>query len=250
MRALCLIPDGPNYRRADFLAGLAAAGYESVGELPRPRPGDVLVIWNRSGWRNSEALRFEAGGASVLVAENGYMGKVWRGQKWFALAIGHHAGAGSWRNGGPARWNDWKVELAPWRDGGSEILILAQRGIGEPGVASPHGWAEAVQRRIGGRIRHHPGANSPAVCLEDDLAKACCVVTWHSAAAVRAITLGVPVFYDYPGWIGAGAARPLSQLAQGPFLGDRLPMLQRLAWAIWTDEEVRDGKAFRHLLGA
>jgi len=249
LRALCLLPDGPNYRREQFLAGLAAAGFEVVSELGKPAAGDVLVIWNRGTWRDAEAGRFEAAGARVLVAENGYMGKVWRGQKWFSLALGHHAGAGQWRDGGPQRWDSWGAELAAWRAGGTEVVILAQRGIGEPGVASPPGWAEAVRRRIGGRIRNHPGKDAPAVSLEDDLRDARCVVTWHSGAAILALMLGVPVFHAFPRWIGAAAARPLAEFEQGPLMPDRLPMFRRLAWAMWTDEEVRNGAAFQHLLG-
>lgn len=251
MRALCQLPDGPNYRKDAFLSGLAAAGLKVVRELNNPVPGDVVLLWNRGGWRDNDARRFEAAGATVLVAENGYLGKIWRDQKWFALARGHHAGAGTWPDGGPQRWDGWGVGMEPWRDGGTDVVVLEQRGIGEPGIASPDAWAEKVQRRIGGRIRRHPGASIPAVSLRDDLASARCVVTWHSGAALQALLFGVPVFYDFPQWIGAGAARPLAEFMHGPRCDDaaRLAMFQRLAWAQWTDEEVRNGDPFKHLLG-
>ena len=248
MRALCLLPDGPNYRKADFLAGLAVAGLKVVQELPNPGAGDVLILWTRGSWRDAEARRFEAAGATVLVAENGYMGKVWRDQKWFALAVGHHAGAGTWPDAGPQRWDGWGVELSPWRDGGTDIVILEQRGIGEPGIASPDRWAEKVQKRIGGRIRKHPGASIPAVSLRDDLANASCAVTWHSGAALQALLMGVPVFYDFPQWIGATAARPLAEFDKGPAHGDRLTLFRKAAWAMWTAEEIRSGVAFETIL--
>lgn len=248
-RAQCSLPDGPNYRKLAFVAGLRAAGYEVEARIGRPVPGDILVIWNRTASRELEALRFEYAGARVLVCENGYLGKEWRGLKWFAMAWGHHLGAGSWPAGGPERWDSWGVELAPWSTGGCETVILAQRGIGERGIASPPNWAQDVQRRIGGRIRQHPGADAPAVPLPEDLKDAAAVVTFHSAAALKALILGFPVWYAFNRWIGARAARPLAEFGGEPKRddADRLAMFQRLAWAMWNCDEVEDGTAFAHL---
>lgn len=248
MRAQCLLPEGPNYRREAFLAGLDAAGFELLPLVDRPDPGDVLVIWNRGIQKEAEARRFEAAGARVLVVENGYFGKEWLGRKWFSMAWGHHAGAGAWPVGGPERWDSWGVDLKPWRTG-SETLILAQRGIGEPGIASPAGWAESVQRRIGGRIRRHPGRFPPAVTLADDLRGVGSVVTWHSGGALQALLLGVPVWYGFKRWIGAEACRPLSEFGSEPKRDDaaRLAMLRRLAWALWDVSEIENGTAFRHI---
>lgn len=246
MRAQCLLPDGPNYRRADFLSGLRAAGYDVQQRVARPGPGDVLVIWNRPARHEMEARRFEQAGAAVLVCENGYLGKQWRGEKWFAIAEGHHAGAGRFPAGSRDRWDRWRVDAAPWRAGGSEVVVLAQRGIGEPGVASPPGWADRVARELGGRVRPHPGADAPPIALADDLAEAMCVVTWHSGAALQALLLGVPVFHGFSDWIGAGAGRPIAHWKLGPKRDDgaRLAMFRRMAWAMWTAGEVRAGVPF------
>ena len=248
-RALNALSAGPNYRAESFTRGLTAAGLQVVQELQRPGPGDVLLVWNRHGAKDAMARHFEQAGATVLVAENGYLGKVWQGKKWFALARGHHAGAGEWFPGGPERWDSWGAEISPWRDGGREVIVLEQRGIGEPGVASPNGWANHVQARIGARIRAHPGAAMPAVSLVDDLKDARCVATWHSGAALHALLMGVPVFYGFPQWIGAGAARPLAEFNKGPAHGDRLAMFRRLAWAMWTAEEIESGEPIRRLTG-
>lgn len=251
-RALCLLRDALHYRRDAFCKGLAASGYRVVADLADPRPGDIVVIWNRYGRSDAEARRFEAAGARAVVTENGLLGKAWRGGDWYALAIGHHAGAGDWNVGGAERWDAMSVELAPWREGG-ETVILAQRGIGEPGVRSPDGWAENVQRRIGGRVRAHPGKSADSgIPLVHDLRNAGQVVTWHSAGALQALLMGIPVWHDFDRWIGAQAARPLALYGTAPKRSDvhRLAMFRHLAWAMWDLKEIANGTAFGHLLGA
>jgi hypothetical protein len=245
-RAVCLIRTALHYRRDAFCRGLEAAGYVVLPRINDPRPGDILVLWNRYGSGHAEATRFERGGARVVVAENGYFGKSWRGGTWYALALGHHAGVGKWNVGESERWDSWNVELAPWRSG-TETLILGQRGIGEPGIASPVRWAERTQQRIGGRIRPHPGNGAAKTPLLADLARAAVVVTWASSAALIALAAGVPVFYEMPNWIGAPACRPLSEWGE-PKRGDRLNMFRRLAWAQWEIREIESGAAFAHLL--
>jgi hypothetical protein len=88
----------------------------------------------------------------------------------------------------------------------------------------------------------------PATPLERDLASTRAVLTWHSAAALHALLAGVPVFYGFPRWIGAGAARPLWEFDLGPLRGDRQAMFERLAWAQWTLDEIASGDALAHLL--
>jgi hypothetical protein len=250
-RALSLLRDSQHYRPDAFSTGLRKQGFEVVSDLPDPGPDDLLLVWNRMGARDLHARRFEAAGARVLVAENGYLGKDWRSQKWFALALGHHCGAGVWPDGGPERWDALRIVLEPWVEGRSQTLVLEQRGIGEPGIASPDNWAESVARRVRGRLRRHPGGEPPPISLRDDLADVRQVVTWSSGGALLALMMGVPVFYAFPGWIGASAALPLSEFDHAlPRRDDaaRLAMFRSLAWAQWTLAEIESGLAFDHLL--
>jgi len=243
-RALCLLREAIHYRKDAFCRGLRACGYQLVPDLPYPTPDDLLVIWNRYGGFDSEAMRFEAAGARVLVVENGYLGKAWRGGNWYSLAEGHHCGAGRWNVHGHERWDAIGADLEPWREPVGGPLILQQRGIGERKVASPSFWAEKVQRKIGGRIRPHPGKHVPRVPLDTDVLSASCVVTWNSSAALFALMRGVPVFYEFARWIGAGASRPLSAFGDPKRSDeDRLAMFRRLAWSIWTLDEVAEGIA-------
>ena len=74
--------------------------------------------------------------------------------------------------------------------------------------------------------------------LEDDLAKACKVVTWGSGAAIKALMMGIRVESHMPNWIGE----------QDNTDEGRLAMFRRLAWANWRLSEIESGQAFRWLL--
>lgn len=246
-RFLNLLRPSLHYRREQFEEGARRAGFDVVEQIGKPEPGDVLLIWNRYAGPDEMARGFEARGATVIVAENGYLGKDWQGEKWFALSVGHHAGAGRWPHLGPDRWDSWGVELQPWRDG-PETVIFGQRGFGEEGVRAPELWAEGAQRRFGGRIRQHPGTGD-ATPLEQDLARSGRCVTWNSGAALKALIFGVPVFYEHDAWIGAPACRHVAGWKdEARDDAARLAMFRRLAWAMWTAEEVASGMAFSILL--
>lgn len=255
-RALCLIRPQPVYRREAFIKGLRAAKYAVVDRIDKPDSGDVVVMWNRYSHNDEVAQQFERAGARVVIIENGYFGKSWLGDRWFAAALNQHNGAGTWPDGGPERWESFGVKPEPWRTGGKERIILGQRCIGSGAVRSPPMWAETVVRKIGGRIRPHPGNGEPKIVLDDDLRDAASVVTWGSSAGLKALLLGVPVWYDFPKWIGAEAAKPLSEFrGPGNTLApvkrsdeDRLAMFRRLAWAMWRACEVEDGTMFHALL--
>jgi hypothetical protein len=82
------------------------------------------------------------------------------------------------------------------------------------------------------------------------LADCFAAVTWGSGAAIKAIIAGVPVFHEFSRWIGAPAAKFGAANLEQPFVGDRLPMLRRLAYAQWSVAEIERGEPFALLLGA
>lgn len=245
-RALNLLRSSPHYRRESFDAGLAAAGYRLVPDLRDPRERDLLLIWNRYSGSDEVAAAFERAGATVLVVENCPLGNDLHGGS-YSLARGQIALTGGRIEAGPAdRWDSWGIRPQPWRVAG-ETVILGQRGIGNPSTRSPDRWAERAQKRYGGRIRPHPGTG-PATPLADDLARAGEVITWSSAAALQALLLGIPVRYEHPAFVGGPAcARPGEELRRDD--AARLDVFRRLAWAIWTLEEIRSGEALRHAVG-
>lgn len=253
MKACSLIRDQPHYRADAVLHGIRKLGYSIVES---PDRADLLVVWNRYGWRDSAATAVESRGGSVIVMENGYLGNEWHGDNWYAASLSQHNGAGKWNDLGPERWDSLGYELKPWI-AGQEVVVLPQRGIGPQGVAMPHTWIHATLRwleskKIKYRLRPHPGVHAPRfTALESDLRNARAVVTWGSGAAIKALAVGVPVYYDFPRWIGASAGLPMREIVHdNPMKDDdaRLSMFRRLAWAMWRVKEIESGFAFDTLL--
>lgn len=278
-RAYCLIRPLPVYRHEAFCDGLKARGYDVRRQRPgEVRPGDLLVIWNRYGELAQLADQFEVRGGTVLVAENGYLGAGGGTPKfdvtggvqpghYYALAVGGHNGQGRWpdRPRGPwieqseaygARWRALRVPQCGWRLNGAHILVCPNRSFGRPGHIMPAGWAEDVARRLRAstkrevRVRPHPGNDRPARELERDLEGAHAVAVWSSSAGVHALVRGIQVLCEAPAWILKGAALARLASIDQHWGGERVPHLERLAWAQWTVEEIASGFAFRHLLPA
>ena len=253
MRAVVLVREQPLYRRDAYCDGLRSLGYQLVREIAAPGPGDVLLIWNRYGEGHRIATQFERRGATVIVAENGYLGREWHGGVWYSLSLNWNAGVGDWPIGDPTRAAMLDKDLRPWRAGGQYALVLAQRGIGTQPVAQAPGWHQraAQQLRAAGHevvIRDHPGKDQANASLYAQLDGAAFAVTWASGAGLKALLYGVPVYHGLPGWVGAAAAAPFGKRLPDAFRGERGPMLERLAWGMWNVEEIGSGEAFRHLL--
>jgi hypothetical protein len=234
-----------------FQNGLARLGYTITKDWQRnPRRNDVIVMWNRSRAFEALARVYENSGATVIIAENSYLPM--NGGKAFALALNFHNGAGKWHPGDKPRF---EIEKRPWRSDGDKVLVLPQRGIGSPGVAMPFNWPGVIKPRLEGitarpiHVRRHPGISKRGPSLESDLANTWCVVTWGSGAAIKALVAGIPVFHDFPQWIGGdGSAKLDGADIEAPQMEGRDRMLSKLSWAQWLPEEILSGEAFAHLL--
>lgn len=243
----------PHYRRQAFVGGLERAGYQ-VGEFNRPSsPQDLLVIWNRYGAFEQRANAWEAHGGTVLVAENGYLGADADGRQFYALSAGGHNGSG-WIPAGPLdRFAALGIEPQPWRKG-STIIVRGQRGIGTALMASPSNWHGRIGNELRSRqplpvkVLEHPGRHAPAVPIERELETAAGCAIWCSSVGVKALVMGVPVWFDAPHWIcGIGGRR----LQDDPNLEDpkrddgaRLCALNVMASAQWSVAELESGEPF------
>lgn len=257
--AYCLIRREPPYRHTAFYDGLVAAGYQVSLHDPRyPKAGDVLVIWNRSGTFETMAKGFEAGGGTVVVVENGYVGVDEDKRMLYAMALRGHNGQGSWVAADNQRWNDLNIPIQPWRDygAGKYILVCPNRQIGPKLMRQPGDFVDQVyallkhNNRLPIRVRPHPGnwqVRPPAIPLSEDLREAECTVIWSSSAGVHSLIAGVPVVCMAPEWIcKLATSNHPSHTIRNDVL--RRTSLEKLAWAQWTVREIQSGKAFRWLL--
>jgi hypothetical protein len=245
---------GPSqhYQRKAFESGLSVLGFEIVDRpLVAPLPGDLLVLWNRYSRDEQEARTYERTGGTVLIAENAWIGPEAKSEHHFAICRGHHNGAGSWHVGPTARYQ--VTEIQPWRANGEHILLLPQRGMGESGVAMPKGWLEDTWNRIAMLtdrpiiFRKHPGVR-PHPTEIPEFKNCWAAVTWASGSGLKAIFAGIPVFYEFPKWIGGCAARYGFDDLENPYLGERQTLMRYLSWAQWTAEEIASGVPFRWLV--
>jgi hypothetical protein len=257
MIAVSMIRADPHYRSDAFINGLKRAGYkvEAAGAPKDKR--DFLVIWNRYGTFEMMADQWESRGGTVLVAENGYIGKDKNGQQLYALAQHGHNGSGKWPISEKDRFTPLGILVEPMNTSrGGYLLVCGQRGIGSKEMASPPDWHYKIQQKLSRqgfevKVRLHPGNKQASTKLEDDLAGASACVIWSSGSGVKALTLGIPVIYCAPYWICEKAATRLGATetrSDAVLEYDRYNALRRMADAQWTIEELESGEPFRKFL--
>jgi hypothetical protein len=247
----------PHYRREAFEAGIIAAGLTPCPQDHPVKftPDDVLIIWNRYGQNQNDADKLESIGGKIIVVENGYMGKDKNGIQYYAMAMGEHNGAGGIPYDGHDRLKELNIEFKPWRSNGNHIVVRAQRGIGSRITASPKGWAEGVVSKLKKYtdrpivLRPHP-RDDKELNLDRDLNGAHALVVWGSSEAGRALIRGIPVCYQAPYHILAGAmSRDLKNIDNIGTCFNRHAAFSKMAWAQWSVDEISKGIPFQYLMG-
>lgn len=145
----------------------------------------------------------------------------------------------------PDRWNKllskYGVKVKPWRKGGKYILLaMSSSAVYE--YFNEVGWEDRTRyylkqytdREVITR-KKHGGEN-----LQQQLAKAWCVITHASMVAVDAVLAGVPVIVT-----GPSIARPMGHTelskVEDPVFPDREAWFRSLAYAQYTPEEMARG---------
>lgn len=242
MRACICVPVTNGYPLAGLTQGLQRLGYE----VTREADADLLLTW--SPWIGSDRAAlvqtFTARGKPVIVAENGWLTPI-RTTRYYQLALDGWNGTGRYPTGGAERWSEFGLVPESWRDGiGDYMLVIKQRGHRSDPRTMPPSWAPRLRTSL--PIRHRP-PNSPTP-LEADLARAAAVHVWTSNVASIAVVKGIPVVYHGPTLMVADLATKAG--GEPNVRPDRLPVLQRLAWAQWTEAELATGEPFARLLRA
>lgn len=259
--------------------GIALMGYEvrDYKDWQDAKPGDVFLSWTlydaSKRRRISDAIAER--GIATLCFERGWL----RGKGHWQIAwrVGNGTGFnghGRFVAGGPERWANMGFDLKPWRADGRHILICGNKGRAYDGKLSKDinhddDWPDYIIGKIRLRTdrpiwyRPHPKpgpgrcvprVNLPdrlidtdAESLEQSLAGAWCTVVYASSAASTSIIEGVPVIYTGPKIMAYELAAAKLLYIPSPITPERLPVLERLAWAQWLPREIENGTAFMHL---
>lgn len=201
---------------------------------------------NEAAWRAVRKAR-----APYYYCDNAYFDQV-RGQYFRVTRNGlQHNGVG--RSNGK-RFNDLGIEMRPWRQRGDHVVVCPQsehfmRTLAGVDFDWTRTTLSALARFTSRPVRLREWSRDKAALaatLDDDLRGAHALVTWSSAAAVMAVTAGVPVVT-----MGPCAAAPMAgDLADI----ENLPQPERMNWASvladnqWTLEEMKSGRAWEGLL--
>jgi hypothetical protein len=251
-------PDAVHYRREAFIGGLSRLGYIVQQGQPSValRDNDVAVIWNKTARSHQSVEAARKGGGALIVCENGYAGKDVDARQPYAMALDGHNGSGRWfAPDDSSRLDALGLQPKPFRAQTSQkVVIAAQRGIGSPLMRSPPGFTDNVRRQLVARgfevqVRPHPGQETPATRLMDDLEDARCLVVWSSNCATEAQIEGVPTYYVAPAIVTAPGLKKFAPMLDLDFSdGLRQEGLQRMAWAQWFLSEIAQGTAFKTLI--
>jgi hypothetical protein len=132
--------------------------------------------------------------------------------------------------------------VAPWRRCYSRIVLCGQTESYSPKYSSLPDWYRSVQAT---HFRPHPAGDNPtglpqARDFEDSAA-----VTLNSSIAVQCVLNGIPtVTVDEGSMAWDVTGHSLNDIR----FPDRAPWCHRLAWTQWSDDEIRDGTPWKHLL--
>jgi hypothetical protein len=244
-----------------FAEGCRVAGFIPV-EVPLESncscpPGLATVIWGLHAGADEVLSECRNRGENVIVVDLAMTGLL-RPDYYQVCLNGLNQLP---KNGDPERAAKLGLKVGTRRKARKDapFLILEQYpGDKQHNLADPAAWGQVVYdelKRLTNRPvirRPHPKITRNSTPLADDLAKAFCVITYNSTAAVEAFTSGVPVICD-PSASYADCAIPLPLTTTINKITFRTKKIQnylnRLAVANFTLDEIRSGLPQQQLIG-
>lgn len=221
----------------------------------------------------SKAL-FEAtrrAGAVPIMLDKGYVRTRASGQRvweYWRVSVGAHhpTGRSLMRRKFPSdRWDALGLDIAPWRKHGNHIVVAGSSakyhnfyGLDGPNryyVELVEYLRELTKRPIVYRPKPSfkdaqpiPGTrfSDSDETIRDALWGAHALVTHGSNACFEAALMGVPSIV-----LGTAVAAPISSTTledvEDPIQGKREQWLHNLAYHQWTEDEMREGQAWKHI---
>ena len=178
------------------------------------------------------------------------------------------------KNSDDSRWNiisqDLNLQMQPWRDRGSYILLLMQRdgGWSMKGM-NPIEWVQNKIHEVRAvtdlpiLVRPHPGKHidlsqlaqfnvmlSPSKqrSLYDDLSDAHAACVFNSSSGVAPILAGVPLVVDDRSSVCWAVSQHDIARIRDPEFFEREQWIHDLAACHWSDEESRQGLVYQKFL--
>lgn len=266
MKAYSMLKHRDDYPWKSVQIGFDKMGYESISQYI---DADILVTW--IPWQNT--LHHNAGefhksqGKLWLVMENGYISNI-NGRRYCAMDINGYNGNGLGvdLNSPSDRWDNFDLEIKPWKETGETILVIGQFGHQDIRYSMPYNWVDDVLARLikitDRPIVYRPKPTRPRLptisCSNvivdnetkfiDQLNNAHAVVTWNSPSlSSKALFEGVPVFIEAPTCVAKKLdAGNLSDI-ETPRKFPREQFFYNLAYSQWSKEEIEQGLPFELL---
>jgi hypothetical protein len=231
-------------------------------------PSDVAVVFGVfkkmvpiSVHRGKIISRQKEHGLATVILETGYLNRGDGENNHYAAGLNGFNGRADFRNKDmpPDRR---LVELKPWKQG-DKIMLCGQVPWDASCDFSDHeAWLEKTVRALHLHtdreiiFRPHPKCKIPPLTgttyslnpLSQDLREAWAVVTFNSNTAVEAVIQGIPVFADDAGSMAMPVANVALSNIEDPWMPDRDQWLNDLCYTQWTPQEMREGKAWKHLM--
>ena len=159
------------------------------------------------------------------------------------------------------RFEQWGVELEPYREEGDFILICPSSETMTRAICGVNQdrWVQLMYDKIKPhtdkpiRVRYKPrkyGTSGPAVetvSMKEELKGCHAIVTSASLTAIEALQMGVPVFTDTSQNPAAWCAEMDFRKINNPELFDRQELFNNLAYKQYSIKELRDGTAYENL---
>jgi hypothetical protein len=230
---------------------------------------DILITWNRFNRFNHHCVHFENKGCKVIVLENPYI----KMHDYISVGINYHNNI---KHAIPCmddgeRFKSFNVEVKPWNDKGTHILVCTQSkiynsaGNGHPNYKQPYMWDEMILKHIRNYsdapiyFKPHPNGKAPEykqlpskikdieildidTKIEDILPKCFVTVVHTSNSATNSILNGVPVIYTGNSiFLKDCSNYGIQSLNSISRPDNRINLLNRMAWNQFSMDEIHNG---------